>query len=156
MRVRTSAVSGICGTHLGETKAPASMTESPVSLRRFISSTLMSVVSVADSFCSPSRGLTSTILTARGIMSHPEDAEARRRRRHVPDNAQAAAEHIARCCRSNHAIVPQPRAGVIGMALCGVLLADVIGAGPFFGVGLVLSRFALDAREHLGCLFPAH
>src|SRR5215831_15478080 len=145
MRASTSAVSAICGTHLGETKAPASMTDKPVSERRSISSTLMAVVRIADSFCRPSRGPTSTILTARGIMSHPEDAEAGRRCGRVGDDAQAAAEHAACRGRRYDAVVPQPRAGVIGMTLSRVLLAYFIGAGAFFGVGLIPSGLALDA-----------
>src|SRR6266436_1149574 len=67
MRARTSAVSAICGTDLGETKLPASITLRPVLLRRSINSTLVAVGSDADSFCNPSRGATSTSLTDLGI-----------------------------------------------------------------------------------------
>ena len=62
----TSAASAICGTHLGDTKLVASTAGSPASLRRLTSSTLASVGTTPGSFCSPSRGPTSTILTRFG------------------------------------------------------------------------------------------
>ena len=55
-----------CGTHFGDTKAVASIAARPVALRRSMSATLTSVAIVAFSFCRPSRGPTSTILTLRG------------------------------------------------------------------------------------------
>src|SRR3954447_22707898 len=66
MPARTSAVSAICGTHLGDTKAPASITGNPVSDSRSISSTLTASGTMAFSFWSPSRGPTSTIFTRPG------------------------------------------------------------------------------------------
>src|SRR5215467_5195728 len=62
----TSAASAICGTHLGETNAVASMAGKPASESRSISAILVSVGTVAFSFCSPSRGPTSTNRTRRG------------------------------------------------------------------------------------------
>src|SRR5258706_9196431 len=64
MRSSTSVWSAICGTHLGETKAVASTAGSPASARRSINSTLIAVGTSPGSFCRPSRGPTSTILTA--------------------------------------------------------------------------------------------
>src|SRR4030095_9457202 len=61
MRSSTSVWSAICGTHLGETKAVASTAGRPASARRSISSTLTAVGTSPFSFCSPSRGPTSTI-----------------------------------------------------------------------------------------------
>jgi uncharacterized membrane protein (UPF0136 family) len=64
----TSAPSAICGTHFGETNDAASMLTKPASVSRLISATLTSVGTIAFSFCSPSRGPTSTILTYWGIV----------------------------------------------------------------------------------------
>src|SRR5262245_499057 len=63
MRSSTSAWSAICGTHFGDTKAVASTACSPASASRSISSTLTAVGTSPFSFCSPSRGPTSTIFT---------------------------------------------------------------------------------------------
>src|SRR5688572_6288837 len=63
MRSSTSVWSAICGIHLGETNAVASTAGSPASARRSMSSTLTSVGTSPRSFCSPSRGPTSTIFT---------------------------------------------------------------------------------------------
>src|SRR5262245_22921550 len=69
--------------------------------------------------------------------SHPEDAEAGRLgRRRVEAGREREAEHRAGVGRVDHAVVPQPRGGVIGMALLLVLLADrrlerpVVGRAP--------------------------
>src|SRR5918993_5212416 len=64
MRSSTSVWSAIGATHFGETKAVASTAGNPASARRSISSTLIAVGTSPRSFCSPSRGPTSTILTA--------------------------------------------------------------------------------------------
>ena len=69
------ALSAICGTHLGETNAVASITGSPASCRRWISSTLTAVGTGAASFCSPSRGPTSTSFTRFGRLIHRQDSE---------------------------------------------------------------------------------
>jgi hypothetical protein len=66
MAAKTSALSAICGTHLGETKAVASIALSPAAARRWISSTLIAVETGFFSFCRPSRGPTSTMRTLLG------------------------------------------------------------------------------------------
>src|SRR5688500_1781555 len=63
MRSSTSVWSAICGIHFGETKAVASTADRPASARRSISSTLTAVGTSPRSFCSPSRGPTSTMRT---------------------------------------------------------------------------------------------
>src|SRR5688500_17672666 len=85
----TCALSAICGTHLGETKAVASLTCRPASCRRWMSSTLTSVETGAASFCSPSRGPTSTSFTFRGIvMSKPvTNLPPRRHDSKIPENS---------------------------------------------------------------------
>src|SRR5581483_2487763 len=75
MRAITSAESAICGTHFGLTKAPASITVSPVVDSRSISPTLASSGTTAFSFCSPSRGPTSTMRTRAGSMSGRLEAD---------------------------------------------------------------------------------
>jgi hypothetical protein len=66
MPASTWALSAICGTHFGETKAPTSMVCKPASPRRSISSILTAVEMVCFSFCKPSRGPTSTMRTLLG------------------------------------------------------------------------------------------
>src|SRR4029450_8847542 len=57
--------------------------------------------------------------------SHPEDTEpGRLGRRRVETGGEREAEHRAGLRGIDHAVVPQPRGGVIGMALLFVLLAD--------------------------------
>src|SRR5215470_8759417 len=63
MRSSTSVWSAICGTHFGETNAVASTAGRPASARRSISSSLTAVGTSPGSFCSPSRGPTSTMRT---------------------------------------------------------------------------------------------
>src|SRR5262247_290669 len=63
MRSSTSVWSAICGTHFGDTNAVASTAGSPASARRSISSSFTRVGTSRGSFCSPSRGPTSTIRT---------------------------------------------------------------------------------------------
>src|SRR5207249_3427454 len=62
----TRALSDICGTHFGDTKLVASIAGSPASVRRSMSATLISVGTIVFSFCSPSRGPTSTMQTRCG------------------------------------------------------------------------------------------
>ena len=69
MRLITSAASAICGTHLGETNAVASIAGKPASARASISATFASVGTIAFSFCKPSRGPTSTSRTALGSVA---------------------------------------------------------------------------------------
>jgi hypothetical protein len=54
----TSALSPICGTHLGDTKEVVSIAFSPARSRRRTSSSLVSVETSCFSFCRPSRGPT--------------------------------------------------------------------------------------------------
>src|SRR6266849_3826699 len=62
LRARSSSsASASCGTALGFTNDVASITVCPASARRVMSSSFVSVGSMRDSACSPSRGLTSTI-----------------------------------------------------------------------------------------------
>src|SRR5690606_15828325 len=63
MPANTSAASASCGTHLGLTKLVASMLCSPVAESRSTSAILSAVDTIAFSFCSPSRGPTSTMRT---------------------------------------------------------------------------------------------
>lgn len=60
-----------CGTHFGDTKLVASTTGSPLETSNLISSTFTSVGIIVFSFCSPSLGPTSTILTTSG--TEPKD-----------------------------------------------------------------------------------
>ena len=62
----TSAVPAICGTHLGDTNAPDSTIERPADASRSISATRVATGMLPGSFCSPSRGPTSTTRTAAG------------------------------------------------------------------------------------------
>src|SRR3954469_16619650 len=64
---KTSAASANCGTHFGLTKLVASIVRSPVAERRSISAILSAVEIAVFSFCSPSRGPTSTMRTWDGI-----------------------------------------------------------------------------------------
>ena len=58
----TASASAIAGTSLGCAKETASTRRAPASTSWVISSILASVGSSTDSFCSPSRGLTSTMV----------------------------------------------------------------------------------------------
>src|SRR6185295_1135719 len=60
MPSRTSVWSAICGIHLGETNAVASIAQRPALPSRSISSSLTAVGTSPGSFCRPSRGPTST------------------------------------------------------------------------------------------------
>src|SRR5581483_4316419 len=66
IRRSTSALSAICGTQRGETKAPASIARRPASASISMSRTLSAAATVVASFWSPSRGPTSTMLTSAG------------------------------------------------------------------------------------------
>src|SRR4051812_6212052 len=62
----TCALSAICGTHLGETKLVTSISFKPASCNRCTRPILISAGTGSFSFCKPSRGPTSTILTLEG------------------------------------------------------------------------------------------
>ena len=66
MPAMTSVLVAICGTHFGETNDAASMLVKPARDRRSTSSILTAADTASFSFCSPSRGPTSTILTCFG------------------------------------------------------------------------------------------
>ncbi len=73
----TASASAIVGTSRGCANETASIRRAPASASRVISSTLASVERIVPSFCSPSRGLTSTIVTS--FISSPTWAVPRRR-----------------------------------------------------------------------------
>jgi hypothetical protein len=66
--VNSSRASAICGTALGLTKLVTSTTDSPESASISMSTRLVVVSTSCFSFCSPSRGPTSTILTRCGTL----------------------------------------------------------------------------------------
>jgi hypothetical protein len=70
----TASASAIAGTSFGWANDTASTRLAPARTRRPISSTLASVGSRTDSFWSPSRGLTSTIVTCGTGVSSPPSA----------------------------------------------------------------------------------
>src|SRR4051812_14364431 len=74
---KTSAASAICGTHVGLTNADTSMVLCPASLSRLTNAILSAVEIEAASFCSPSRGPTSTRLTLATISIQIDEARAR-------------------------------------------------------------------------------
>src|SRR5439155_141350 len=63
MPANTCSASAICGTHFGLTKAETSMTGRFAALSLSTNAILSTVETVADSFCNPSRGPTSTTRT---------------------------------------------------------------------------------------------
>ena len=67
MPAKTPLASAICGTHFGLTKAETSIAGRPDADSRFTKATLSTVWTAAASFCSPSRGPTSTMVTVGGI-----------------------------------------------------------------------------------------
>src|SRR5258706_1860602 len=92
--------------------------------------------------------------------SHAQDAEARLLGRCVGGDGKRQAQHAARIGGVDHAVVPEPRAGVVGMALPLVLLANGILEGLFLGFrpafALGLEAVALHGGEHRGRLLAAH
>src|SRR6185369_6619256 len=60
---------------------------------------------------------------AETIRLHPEHAEARRLGRHAVGQRKAQPQHVACLRRLDDAVVPQPRRGIVGIALALVLLA---------------------------------
>src|SRR6476661_7353948 len=63
MPAMTSVEVAICGTHFGDTKDAASMLGKPAAVSLSTSAILTAAGMVSFSFCKPSRGPTSTILT---------------------------------------------------------------------------------------------
>src|SRR5438477_5841991 len=87
---------------------------------------------------------------------HPEHAEARLLDRRVEAGGQGEAEHHARLGGIDDAVIPEPRAGIVGMALrlvlrqerrleCGLLLSAPVLTPR-------LERVAPDGGEHRGGL----
>src|SRR3954467_2840597 len=70
IRAHTSSASAICGMALGCTNETASIRWTPVRLNASIRRTLASV-GMGSSFCSPSRGATSRMLTEVIRSPHP-------------------------------------------------------------------------------------
>src|SRR5258708_21889877 len=66
MAAKTCALSDICGTHFGETKAVAWPAGRPASASFSMSSILIAVGTFVASLCRPSRARTSTMRTLRG------------------------------------------------------------------------------------------
>src|SRR6185369_16928975 len=137
----------------------ASMTARAVSASRaFISFGRLSV-SVATPFSTPV--ITVLAITDEVIVrSHPEDAELRRTDRLVHRRRERQPERHARIDGIEDAVVPQPRRGVVGMALALVLIADrlleflflFLGPGAAFGLDVVAPHRCQHARR----LFAAH
>src|SRR3954470_14227520 len=71
MPASTAALSAICGTHFGLTKLVTSISRTPAGGSRCTSSILTAASTVCFSFCSPSRGPTSTRVTREGSMASP-------------------------------------------------------------------------------------
>ncbi len=71
MPANTSAASAICGTHFGLTNADTSITGRRAAVNRSTNAILSVVLTAADSFCSPSRGPTSTTVTRDGSATGP-------------------------------------------------------------------------------------
>src|SRR5438046_573852 len=65
MPAKASEASAICGTHFGRANAETSVTGSFAAARRLTNSILSAVETRTCSFCRPSRGPTSTMVTFR-------------------------------------------------------------------------------------------
>src|SRR6195952_2527890 len=92
--------------------------------------------------------------------SHPEDAVADVLEGRVGARGQGQAEHGAGLRGVDHAVVPEPRRGVVGVALELVLVADrrlerlLVGGRPVLTAGL--QPVAPDLGQHTGRLLAAH
>src|SRR4029077_10798254 len=109
------------------------------------------------------RGWRSTTCRSGGgaTPSHPEDAEPRGpARRGIQPGRERQAEHGAGVDRVDDAVVPDARAGIIGMALTLVLLADrrlerfVIRGAPASALGL--RRLPAQEAQHARSLLAPH
>src|SRR2546430_5051542 len=91
---------------------------------------------------------------------HPEHAKVRRLLRRVAHRRERQPQHAPRFDGIDHAVVPQPRRGIIGMSLALVLLANRLFERLLLRRRPVLTRapqlVTLDGREHAGGLFTAH
>src|SRR5450830_1391533 len=92
--------------------------------------------------------------------SHAEDTELRVGNRRVQCGGKAQAQHHAGVGRVDDAVVPQARAGVVGVALVFVLLLDGLLEGRFFFrrplAAAAFDTVALDGGQHGGGLLAAH
>src|SRR5512135_3857805 len=94
-------------------------------------------------------------------VSHAKYAEARRLERCIECRGKPEAEHAPRLCRVDHAVIPQPRRGVVGVPLALILAADRFLEHLFVLRAPALARrlqgVALDLGEN-GCrlLTPHH
>src|SRR6476469_7229787 len=92
--------------------------------------------------------------------SHTEDAEARLRDGLFERQREPQRETAARVDRIDDAIVPQPRGGVVRIALLLVLRADRRLEGSLFlgapCAALGLDRVTAHGREHVRGLLAAH
>src|SRR5882672_4146575 len=118
------------------------------SSKAFRTSGRLSVTRATPSFFS-----TSSILTSCLFASHPKYAELRFLDRRVQRGGDGEAEQAPRVERVDHAVVPEARARVVGMALALVLLADRLLELLFLLLG---GEVALDRGEHAGRLLAAH
>src|SRR4029453_3896724 len=87
-------------------------------------------------------------------------AELRRRDRGVEGGGDAQPQRHAGVSRIDDAVIPQPGAGVIGMALVLVLIADRRLEGLLFlrapGLPLRFHAVAADLGQHAGGLLSPH
>src|ERR1700722_1868023 len=94
------------------------------------------------------------------LMSHPEDAEAGGLDRRVETGRNRHREHAARILGIDHAVIPQPRAGIIRMPLGFVLLADrglevfLFLLAPFLAA--TAPAVAPHRGQYIGRLFSSH
>src|SRR4051794_888019 len=94
------------------------------------------------------------------LASHPEHAELRRRDRGVEGGGDAEPQRHTGIGRIDDAIIPQPGAGVIGMALVLVLVADRSLEGFFVlrtpALALSLHAIAAHLGQHASRLLSPH
>src|SRR5882672_8394596 len=118
------------------------------SSKAFRTSGRLSVTRATPSFFS-----TSSILTSCLFASHPKYAELRFLDRRVQRGGDGEAEQAPRVERIDHAVVPEPRARVIRVALALVLLADRLLELFFLFLRLEVT---LHRGQHARGLLAAH
>ena len=106
----TAALSAICGTHFGLTKLVTSISRRPAACRRCTSSILAAAATGCFSFCSPSRGPTSTSVTLAGSCHcrRPPGAAVRRPRSPGRPPRRAARRRCRRAARGSCAPSSSP------------------------------------------------
>src|SRR3954468_21822639 len=85
--------------------------------------------------------------------SHPEYAELGFFDRRIEGGRDRKAEEAPRVRRIDHTVVPEPGAGVVGMALLLVLVADRLLELLF---RFLRGEVALHGRKHARCRLAAH